>query len=212
LNTSYAVFTGDLVDSTEMSGIQIEGVFQQLDACVHSVAKEFDVEIIPVERFRGDGWQFGLSSPELSLRVCLLVRAAVKQVDKSLDSRISIGVGRASIGASTGSSDGPAFLLSGRGLDSMSKRDRFRFDQDIEDRRLIDLIQATFGLADALSSGWTVRQAEVFSLLGGRRETTLREAAETDGTSYQQVQKLFARGDGPALNEAIRLFERSWQS
>lgn len=211
LTASYAVFTGDLVNSTEMSNIQVEGVFQQLDNCIRTIENDFNVDVIPVERFRGDGWQFALSSPQLALRVCLLVRSAFKQIDKGLDTRISVGVGHASIGSTLGTSDGPAFLLSGRGLDSMQKRDRFRFYQNFEDIRFLDLTQAVFVLADALSSDWTSRQAEIVSLMIGQRGITLKDAADRDGTNPQQVQKLFVRGDGPALKEAISLFENSWR-
>jgi len=71
---------------------------------------------------RGDGWQVALQKPENALRLGLFIRSVVKSEFKT-DTRVSIGLGTVdrlepdNIVESTG----PAFILSGHGLEALAK-------------------------------------------------------------------------------------------
>ena len=48
-------------------------------------------------RFRGDGWQCLAPAPPLALRAALFLRAHLRALDRDVDTRISVGIGPASL-------------------------------------------------------------------------------------------------------------------
>lgn len=204
------VLTGDIVDSTSMSKEQLDSVFSKIEQTA-SIMETFASIPLPLERFRGDGWQFVLPSMDFSLRAALLFRAAIKCVDRTADTRISIGAGKGVLSESVSSSEGKAFLISGRGLDEMSRGDRFSVVLEDELSSLALLSSAVFNLCEAISGAWTSRQAEVFFRLVSLSEPAFEAVADDLEITVRGLRKTFSQGDGPALLNSILLFERAWQ-
>lgn len=153
----YAVLTGDIVKSRELSGEQSKALQQRLK----SVADEFE-SVFPgsiaasLGITRGDGWQIALEKPGYALRLSLYIRGVVKS-EFQTDTRVSIGIGsvdrleKENIVESTG----PAFEHSGEGLEAMKKKQRMNFVGGPSGSRAIAR------LLDCLAGRWSERQAFV---------------------------------------------------
>lgn len=156
-----AVLTGDLVGSTALPAGRVDTAMQAIRQAAREAggwqAPQHDTRFT---RFRGDGWQFCLSEPRLSLRAAVVLQANL--VALGLESRISIGIGPVATLGTTDLSDatGKAFELSGRGLDKMTGSARLVLDKDdirIEDQLIADLLGERMGR-------WTAAQAEAAAL------------------------------------------------
>ena len=73
--------------------------------------------------FRGDGWQFVGPDPRYMLRAALFLRARLGMLGRAFDTRVSIGVGSGWLceNEDLNLASGPAFELSGKGLDEDKK-------------------------------------------------------------------------------------------
>lgn len=153
----YAVLTGDIVKSRDLSAEQSKALQQRLK----SAASEFE-SIFPgtlVGRLgitRGDGWQVALQRPGYALRLALFLRAVVKSEFKT-DTRVSIGTGPVDRleSANIVESIGPAFERSGHGLEMMKKKQYMSFSGGSVDLGTIAR------LLDCLAGRWSERQAFV---------------------------------------------------
>lgn len=124
-----------------------------------------------MELFRGDSFQIVVDSPEMSLKIASMMRAGLKSntpkgSKTEWDARISIGIGTIDYrGNSIVTSDGEAFKLSGRGLDTMEKN-RLAVNtcwQDVNEE-----LDAGLAFVDDLITGWSVNQANAVYLSVGR--------------------------------------------
>lgn len=116
-----AVLSGDVVNSSGLKAAERKELEQLIWKELERLTKKkthFSVE-------RGDSFQILLEKPEEALRKALEIRCVLKSrfyKDKRplTDARISIGLGEVGLkGKTLSSSDGTAFRLSGRGLDSL---------------------------------------------------------------------------------------------
>ena len=118
------VITGDVIDSTS---IPLEQRSELLEAIVDVMEKIKSLKRIDYEMFRGDSIQVLVENPGDSMLVGILMKAGLRsrtpQSGSSMwDMRVSIGVGKVEFaGTGISVSDGEAFRLSGRGLDSIGK-------------------------------------------------------------------------------------------
>lgn len=186
----YAVITGDIVGSSQLSRVEREKLVAEFRRASAALQKAFPQEVpLPAELFRGDGWQFLALTPGRALRLalffrCWLVSRAPER--RRVDTRMAIAVGRVSFvpGRSVSAGDGEAYRTSGKALDSLE-----------EPFRLAYVLPATHpqagavgGLApvvDALVQGWTARQAR--AVLGKLQDRTQEEiAAEWPGGISRQ--------------------------
>jgi DNA-binding CsgD family transcriptional regulator len=150
----WAVFTGDIVKSTELGSARLEQVFRALGRAAEVIADWQDTPA-RLTRFRGDGWQMAVH-PEWTFRALLAVRAAVRGTGKDADTRLGIGIGGGRIaGSDLAGAEGPAFVRSGHALDSMARGARMAAPEAALPLRV------ALPLADHLITGWTARQAEV---------------------------------------------------
>jgi hypothetical protein len=114
----HAVLTGDIVNSTLLDATQEKTLLKQL----HSILSPHKYEF-----FRGDSFQAYIKESTEALQTALLCRTAaiaLPDEEKSVisDVRISIGIGNVeSPVRNLASAKGEAFLLSGRGLDTLGK-------------------------------------------------------------------------------------------
>jgi hypothetical protein len=137
------IITGDIVGSQQIP----PKVRQKLFADVNTFLKELKKEwITSYETFRGDSLQCEANSPELALRVALMIRAFFKsyvpeeeqpkveanRVEERVkgyfttdfDIRLAVGIGEVDFlkRSKLTSSDGQAFRLSGEALDALKQK------------------------------------------------------------------------------------------
>jgi hypothetical protein len=220
----YAVFTGDLIGSSKASPLKLEATMANLAGTAQFLT-EFTGADTKFTRFRGDGWQMVLSSPESYLRAVALIFARLKADDQTLSTRFAVGVGAVD---SFGTSDlrdakGPAFEYSGRALDGLTRDrdlaitigpdDPVAFLGRTENRPRMD---GTIAWSDAailsifsfIVSRWTRAQAEAVAV-------TLEHDMEKQGTVAAKLGitrqalnlRLTGAGYGPILT-AIKLTEQ----
>lgn len=127
--TIYAVLTGDLVGSSTLSNPELTRALNQICAVPDQFNAVFSESVHPVvEIIRGDSWQMLVVQPGYALRTALFVRAAMKS-EFSIDSRVSIGIGRVDLfnPSSLALSKGAAFEASGKGLDGLGSKKRLDY-------------------------------------------------------------------------------------
>ncbi len=186
-----AVLTGDIVKSTRLSRDERDALFAALKLGAKAVgALQKDDPLF--ERFSGDSWQM-LVRPRLALRICLLMRAHIRQESKAFETRISVGVGAIEplSPEGLGASDGPAFQASGRGLADMRGAQSLGINTPDN---------PVFVLADEISKNWTQAQARVLS-----KSLTLPHPTQDALASHLGVSRLTVRNHQVAAGEPALL-------
>lgn len=212
----YAVLTGDIIKSSQLSSKQLETVRSSLLTAVSRVRvwKRGLVKGKP-EFFRGDAWQLLLADPALALRVAVFLRASLL-ANGLADSRVAIGLGavekisRDSVSLSTG----PAFVLSGKALDQMTRYSNMTVEIPKSAGALSDWLPVAGHLCDSLIGQWTRRQAEIVCAAAHPIEPDSEEIGQSlqPTISKQAVAKGLSGANWYSLREAVRLFERtSWE-
>jgi len=114
------VLTGDLVASSRMTPAELEASIFALDASAADMTRTWGSGGARFTRFRGDGWQCLAPPPARALRTALVLQARLRALGPGRATRISVGIGPGSVPAEGGLSAafGPAFEVSGRGLDA----------------------------------------------------------------------------------------------
>lgn len=195
-----AVLTGDVVKSTALSRDERDALFAGLKAGAAAV-EALQGEPAQFERFSGDSWQM-LVQPRLALRASLVMRAFIRQESKSFETRISVGIGAVEplSPEGLGASDGPAFLASGRGLQSLKAAQYFSTNTGDK---------PVFTLADEISKRWTQAQARVLAYSLLLPHPTQETIAGKVGISQQSVRNHLAAAGEPALLAALADIEHS---
>lgn len=197
---NWAVFTGDIVRSGELSAGELQHVFDALADTAQAVAGWPDSHTI-FARFRGDGWQMTLPA-RYALRAALAMRAAVRTQGKGFDSRIGIGLGAAQInGNDLASADGPAFIASGRALDGLARGPRMSAPQGPAPLR------SALPLADVIAQSWTPKQAQVALALVAPSPPTQEALAASLARSRQMIQKQADAAGVSALVQGCDVYE-----
>lgn len=201
----FTVFTGDLVNSSEMSKSDLDDIM----AGIHDLA--IDVSDWPSStdgktiagfaRRGGDAWQVACSGEINALRVALCIQAKVRACQDSGQTRIAVAKGDGVFADNLNSAYGPAFTESGQLLDSM------------EDRRLMThaeggALDAAFCLADHVAQDWTQAQARALYLKLQSGKIANRVIADRIGISRQAVDQALAAAGYPAINDALSVLDR----
>lgn len=194
----YAVLTGDIVKSRDLSAEQSKALQTRLKSVAQDFESVFPGSVVGALGItRGDGWQVALEQPKYALRLALYLRAVVKAEFKT-DTRVSIGVGPVdrlepdNIIESTGS----AFEYSGHGLEDLDKSRRLAFCAQPEEPR--DRI--IMSLLNCIASQWTDKESiAVAGALLGRTQDVI---AENSPISERSGQKPTRQAIGDALTRA----------
>lgn len=205
-----AVLTGDLIKSGSQPPETLDLAMEQLQSAADAIAEWNGQRDLRFTRFRGDGWQLWLREPWLGLRAALVLIAELRSGGTSLSTRISIGIGpKESIG-STDLSDahGPAFFLSGRGLDEMGKTRHIALAGPAITER--DRIIANLMFERA--SRWTAPQAQAMALYLHPNHPTLADLGRVLGISPQAVNYRLGGGGATELRATLTLWEEVIQS
>lgn len=194
-----AVLAGDIVRSSDLTTPALDAVFLSLSEADDALTRlqGFGARLT---RFRGDGWQM-VAAPRFAFRAALLARAAVRRTAKGRDTRLALAIGDVDrLGDTLGAAAGPAFLTSGRLLETL--RGHRRMAAAGSDDMIL-------GLADGIIAGWTAKQAEVaFGLLTDPGRTQEAVASHLN-VSRQIVQRQADAARLWALDTALALWEES---
>ena len=154
--TSYAgVLTGDITDSQSYTDKDFGNILTALKQHLSGYAKQY---VGHFDIYRGDAFQLVVNQPQYSMHIALGLRLALKARTPSVDVRISVAVGEAYFRpkeVKTGT--GEAFVLSGRGLDSI-KPNYLTFSSS--NTELESKTQLLTRFADTHVSGLTQTQSE----------------------------------------------------
>jgi hypothetical protein len=198
----YAVLTGDIVKSRELSTDRSKALQQRLISAATAFEAVFPGTVVgTLEITRGDGWQVALQKSGNALRLALFIRAVVKS-EFSTDTRVSIGIGPVDRlePARIIESTGLAFERSGHALEAMDKAQRLALHvQPDEPRDHIIL-----NLLDCIASKWTDKEA--FSVAGALLLHTQEMIAQNSPVSDQSGKKPTRQAISYALSRA------SWKS
>jgi len=176
----FSVITGDLMGSQKLEAHVIAALFKELEADLGAHLYQLDTK---VTQYRGDGIQLLCKDPSEGVKVMLMIKAwmAWKSKDitgKPIGIRLFLGVGEAQLEKTIGSSGGPAFMLSGRGLDDLKAPFTMGValqgkENNLQEQALQHLVE----VLDEISSRWKTSHGRVmYYLLQG---LNYRQIAET---------------------------------
>ena len=173
---TYAVLTGDIVKSREIASRSqlIKTLKEALNIAKELHQADYDL-------YRGDSFQMVVPSASAAALVAIIIRSKLKshstETSKTWDGRISIGIGGITYrGEKITESDGPAFVLSGQGMEELSRKNRrliIKAPWDQADRSLALVTR----FADDIISNWSRYSAETafYSLVYDESQSVLAE-------------------------------------
>jgi len=201
-----AIVTGDIVDSSQLNKEDRQALeaflWEELERLSGS-SHNFNIQ-------RGDAFQLKCQPVE-ALDKSLILRCKLKvlnyQGKTPVDARISIGLGQVSLeGKTISSSDGPAFQLSGRGLDALREQDRYLTISG-EDEMMNEAWGALATLMDEHIRNWNSRQAE--AVLGRLQGLTYDELGQHLGINPSAVYKRVESAHWKSVLAGLE-FYRKW--
>ena len=174
----HAVLTGDLVGSSQLASNQSKQAMELLKTSASLYERCFPGTVCEkMDTFRHDSWQLLLNKPEQAFRTALFLRSALKMESDATtkyDTRISIGIGAVDYIADERISDsrGPAFTLSGRGIDTMKRSSLALSIETVETESWSDMIHAVIPLIDCIATDWTPTESQAVNaaLIGRTQE------------------------------------------
>ena len=154
-----AILTGDMIDSKRFTFGQRERFIELTESISQQLHPISDAK---VEIFRGDSFQIRVEETMESLRYAIALRSLFREKGlpgekKQWDVRISLGIGAKGFERDElGLSDGDAYRNSGLGLDEMKNS---RLSVIFPKKELNDEFAVLTAFADAIISGWTIKQS-----------------------------------------------------
>ncbi|WP_341225076.1 SatD family protein [uncultured Arcticibacterium sp.] len=192
------VLTGDIIDSTKLSNAERKGIAKTLESLASSSKGQYDFFI------RGDSFQVMLEKGGLSeaLRIKYLLR-----LKTGLSARISIGIGTVNIlEERLSNSDGPAFWLSGQGLDVM-KDEKTLISIHTEDELKNAEWKLHAATLDYLERTNTLNQMEVHYWL--LLDNTQQEIAEEIGIRQSSVNRRIKNSGWNLIENIVSHFDHT---
>lgn len=198
----YAVFTGDLVESSALDQGQLTVSLQGIKTCLQAIWRWEDSPPLGFGIRGGDGWQAALPAPHRALRAALYLRAQMLELPAQSRFALSIAEGTLPPDGDTNRAHGPAFTTSGRLLEALPKH------------RLMAVSgpgpgAATFALADHIASGWTQAQARALAPMLAPDPGPRSEVAKRLGISRQAVDQALNSAGFRALSDALDAWENT---
>lgn len=207
---NYAVLTGDIVDSSDLSFSELNEVMNRLRKGVKRFKDNYPKSIFGnLDVYSGDSWQIMMPDWRRSLRAALFLRCIIKGIEKlKLDTRVAIAWGdieEESLNPERISeSTGTAFQNSGRSLEKMSKDSRMSLVIEHNPEKWGVLPTAIF-LLDEIVTDWKNAQANTIAL--ALLEKTQEDIAEELRVKQPTVQKSIHRGCWQSVKKFIEEIE-----
>ena len=226
----HGIITGDIVASQKMKPKVRQKLFEDISVFLKELKKKW---ISSYETFRGDSLQCEVKSPEMVLRVALIIRAFFKaylseeempkiqasRVEERVkgyfstdfDIRLAVGIGEVDFIRKNKltASDGQAFRLSGEALDNL-KEEPHRMMVKTFKKEFDESLEPAILLLDALIQKWTLNGAElVLYLLQNKKEEEIASLLDISQSSVNQRKK---NAQWFAIEKLIQYFERTVQS
>jgi len=209
-NEQYAVLTGDIVKSTELSSNELDEVRQHVTDVAMLVGKwKRGLVKGKLEFFRGDAWQMLATEPAYALRVAVYMRAYLRA--KSADTRLAVGIGpiETIVPNRISLSSGPAFVISGHALDEMPGRHHMAVSVDPDDGERPVWLRMAFEVCDSLVDDLSPRQAELIALSLHPDKPTHEQIAKMVRPKVDRpvVTKTLLRANARLFDSVISVFE-----
>jgi hypothetical protein len=208
-NTLEAVLTGDVVRSSLLP----DEVFGYLANRIEAMAKSVEAADFNGFYKGNDGFQCRVPDARQGLRLALRMRTVAIGIGTReegvpmTDLRVSIGIGPvAEAGASEGRTLGAAWVLSGRGLESLKRGDRRHWVEGTDPRTNL-AFEAVSRFLDFIFTKLTVKQAEVMELLlqGMTQTEVAQRLSKSQSTVSSHVQAMGWR----EVDAALRLYSEA---
>lgn len=154
------VISGDIVKSQALRSEQLEVSLSRLHEYLETLKERNLVKVFDI--FRGDAFQIVTTKPQSICVVAVLLRLFMASANTPVAVRQSIAIGRVErLQQSVKLSTGEAFVLSGRGLDSMQSQ---LMTLQLGNNQSSAALSLTTRLLDALLSEFSKNECEVLSL------------------------------------------------
>jgi hypothetical protein len=209
----YAVITGDIVGSSALKSDLRQRLLQAMREGSQEVQRAFPRAVpLPVEIFRGDGWQMLLTDPLMGLRVALFYRAfllANSPETVRFDTRLAIAVGAVDFvpAKRVSQGDGGAYRASGQALENLGKKEWMALV--FPNGATPPMAAAIVGLIDSHVQSWTSRQAR--AVMGALLDRSQEEIADLWPKAIAQptVGAHLDKAGWPAVARGLRCVEHS---
>ncbi len=198
-----AVIIADIIDSTDLTTEQFDTylikvkaiqkwISEQSPSCIHNIK-------------RGDEFQSVIYDVDNALKYTLMYRLAIKSLGKEFDCRISFAIAsNADIRESLSESMGVAFILSGRGLNTL-KNDKMTFTSDCP--VLVETFELLVKYLDRQITELTSRQCEVMLIMLQSTDISLKQLAANLQTASSTMSKSLKSSGWHLVHELIQQFE-----
>ncbi|WP_432464610.1 MULTISPECIES: hypothetical protein [unclassified Agarivorans] len=201
-----AVLSGDIVGSSDLPA----DIFAELIGCLNQslslLCERYDARY---EMFRGDAFQLVVNQPGCAIDCALTIRLALKSFGskrQGFDARIGIGIGQIDpLDEYVSRSSGQAFVLSGRGLDSLKRQYLAIFADNPQFLRGIDLLTK---FVDLQIQELTVKQAHALATYWQLSEPSHAALAKCLNSSRVNATKLLNQSQYLLLDEYRQLFRQ----
>lgn len=194
-----ATITADLINST---------LFPEWRNTLLPEFKNFGKEGRDWNLYRGDSFQIRIEHPEESLRIALLLKSIILQIE-NLDVRIAIGIGTETEKTKIVSQNsGSAYINSGRLLENLNQNIEIKTDFDDIDNGL----NAAFALINALCQQWKPMTANFVKLKFQNPKINQSEMAKKLKTSQSNVSQTLARANHAQIEKYLDYYHHFIQS
>ncbi len=207
-----AVLTADLIDSSRYDKQALAVIIKSLKEEFNQITKETN-EQTHFSLFRGDSFQGIVKDPSQALTIALRLKATVAkaQLDTTKSKammpygnvRIAIGIGEGDYAPDNIlTSNGEAFILSGRSLDGMKKQQK-KMSFLSSNEELNNELLVSFSFLDSATDRWSVASSEViYYLLKSLKEQQIADILDRSqaainlrkkAASWDEIQLLLTR-------------------
>ena len=193
-----AIITGDIIDSEKHASSEWMELPKNFFA-------QFGPSPMNWEIYRGDEFQLKVNK-ENALLTAIRIKALIKSV-KGLDVRMAIGIGLETfLGAGVTESNGPAYQLSGRTLESLKDSKislSIATDNEFYDRTLNLMLRLSLDFMD----DWSVVSAEIMTLVLKNPEASQKEIAKQLGIKQSAVSQRLKRARLDLVEELLAYYQ-----
>lgn len=174
-----AVITGDIINSSSI---------EDRDALIKRLKQEFSLleksSSNSFSLYRGDAFQ-GICPADDAFHIYLKIKALL--INRKSDVRIAIGIGPIEhMKKNLAESDGTAFRLSGRTLDTLKPANRKFMIKTVSEETNKEL-ELACNMLDVIISNWTAKSTEViYYILEGKTQSEIAELLKISQSAVHQ--------------------------